>query len=311
MNTFIMRRVLVAVAATTSGMALAQPVVLKDNGPFVTAQGVGANGADISLAQPNAAGDGVTYIGLGVTNTTPPAGPGSGGPFRNGDSFTVPAGEMWTLDRVEFFAFQTQSSNFSTAFAFSGAYVAVYDQNPFTGAAPIYGDYLTNRLRGGAWTGSYRVSGTALTNQTRPIMRVDIDMTWLPALPAGEYYFAVSLLGDPARTGTIQGILVTPNPPDAFGVRYANVAPFNGWFVTPLEWPYRIMGSAMGAGCDDIDFNNNGVFPEDQDVVDFFDVLAGGTCAACNDIDFNNNGVFPEDQDVVDFFNVLAGGECP
>ena len=63
--------------------------------------------------------------------------------------------------------------------------------------------------------------------------------------------------------------------------------------------------------CDDIDFNNNGVFPEDQDVVDFFDVLAGGSCPFCADIDFNNNGVFPEDQDVIDFFNVLAGGACP
>ncbi|HLP85163.1 MAG TPA: hypothetical protein VK157_12510, partial [Phycisphaerales bacterium] len=64
------------------------------------------------------------------------------------------------------------------------------------------------------------------------------------------------------------------------------------------------------AGCDSIDFNNNSVFPEDQDVVDFFSVLAGGTCPTCNDIDFNNNGVFPEDQDVIDFFNVLAGGAC-
>ncbi len=69
--------------------------------------------------------------------------------------------------------------------------------------------------------------------------------------------------------------------------------------------------------CDDIDFNNNGVFPEDQDVLDFFEVLAGGSPATCdlvegcNDIDFNNNEVFPEDQDVVDFFNVLAGGQCP
>ncbi|HLP86220.1 MAG TPA: LamG domain-containing protein [Phycisphaerales bacterium] len=62
--------------------------------------------------------------------------------------------------------------------------------------------------------------------------------------------------------------------------------------------------------CDDIDFNNNGVFPEDQDVIDFFNVLAGADCPACNDIDFNNNSVFPEDQDVIDFFNVLAGGTC-
>ncbi len=67
--------------------------------------------------------------------------------------------------------------------------------------------------------------------------------------------------------------------------------------------------------CNDIDFNNNGVFPEDQDVIDFFTILAGGDCTTtitqCDPIDFNNNGVFPEDQDVVDFFNVLAGGECP
>ncbi|MFN5944405.1 MAG: hypothetical protein ACK46I_04930 [Phycisphaerae bacterium] len=69
-------------------------------------------------------------------------------------------------------------------------------------------------------------------------------------------------------------------------------------------------------GCDDIDFNNNTVFPEDQDVIDFFTVLAGGTpttcdpTAGCNDIDFNNNTVFPEDQDVLDFSTVLAGGSC-
>jgi hypothetical protein len=64
--------------------------------------------------------------------------------------------------------------------------------------------------------------------------------------------------------------------------------------------------------CDSIDFNGNQVFPEDQDVVDFFEVLAGGACPTqtCSDIDFNNNGVFPEDQDVVDFFTVLAGGQC-
>ncbi|HLP83304.1 MAG TPA: hypothetical protein VK157_03055 [Phycisphaerales bacterium] len=75
---------------------------------------------------------------------------------------------------------------------------------------------------------------------------------------------------------------------------------------------YRLVRGS--AGCDSIDFNNNTVFPEDQDVIDFFNVLAGGECSTgntCGDIDFNNNTVFPEDQDVIDFFNVLAGGECP
>ena len=64
--------------------------------------------------------------------------------------------------------------------------------------------------------------------------------------------------------------------------------------------------------CDSIDFNNNGVFPEEEDVTDFFNVLSGGSCSTgdCNDIDFNNNLVFPEEQDVILFFHVLAGGEC-
>ncbi|HLP83156.1 MAG TPA: hypothetical protein VK157_02305 [Phycisphaerales bacterium] len=62
--------------------------------------------------------------------------------------------------------------------------------------------------------------------------------------------------------------------------------------------------------CSSIDFNNNGVFPEDQDVIDFFDVLAGATCATCSSIDFNNDCVFPSDDDVIAYFRVLAGGTC-
>lgn len=64
--------------------------------------------------------------------------------------------------------------------------------------------------------------------------------------------------------------------------------------------------------CDGIDFNRNGVFPENQDVIDFFTTLAGGPCPYVEpcDIDFNNNTVFPEDQDVIDFFATLAGDTC-
>ncbi len=101
-------------------------------------------------------------------------------------------------------------------------------------------------------------------------------------------------------------VAVSVDPATIVGIGNVAVA-FDGAFS----------GSPCTIGCDDIDFNNNGVFPEDQDVVDFFEVLAGGTpgtcdpVEGCNDIDFNNNSVFPEDQDVVDFFNVLAGGNCP
>jgi hypothetical protein len=64
--------------------------------------------------------------------------------------------------------------------------------------------------------------------------------------------------------------------------------------------------------CDGVDFNNNGLFPEDQDLVDLLVVLAGGACssATCNDIDFNNDGLFPSDEDLVAYLRVLAGGSC-
>jgi hypothetical protein len=65
--------------------------------------------------------------------------------------------------------------------------------------------------------------------------------------------------------------------------------------------------------CDSIDFNDDGLFPDDQDLVDFLVVLAGGACSNdpdCNDIDFNNDGLFPDDNDLVAFLRVLAGGRC-
>jgi hypothetical protein len=66
-------------------------------------------------------------------------------------------------------------------------------------------------------------------------------------------------------------------------------------------------------GCDSIDFNADGLFPDDNDLVEFLTVLAGGNCSpgnTCNDIDFNNDGLFPDDNDLVAFLTVLAGGNC-
>jgi hypothetical protein len=67
------------------------------------------------------------------------------------------------------------------------------------------------------------------------------------------------------------------------------------------------------AGCDSVDFNGDGIFPDNQDVVDFINVFSGGMCptGTCNDTDFNNDGVFPDNQDIVDFINVFGGSACP
>jgi choice-of-anchor B domain-containing protein len=66
-------------------------------------------------------------------------------------------------------------------------------------------------------------------------------------------------------------------------------------------------------GCDSIDFNNDGLFPDNLDLQDFVDVFGGGPCSNdpnCNDIDFNNDGLFPDNADIEAMFRVFGGGAC-
>ncbi|HYF13432.1 MAG TPA: hypothetical protein VD971_00005, partial [Phycisphaerales bacterium] len=51
-----------------------------------------------------------------------------------------------------------------------------------------------------------------------------------------------------------------------------------------------------GPACDSIDFNGDGLFPDNQDLQDFLDVFGGGACSTgtCGDLDFNNDGLFPD-----------------
>ncbi|HLP83590.1 MAG TPA: hypothetical protein VK157_04510, partial [Phycisphaerales bacterium] len=118
-------------------------------------------------------------------------------------------------------------------------------------------------------------------------------VTFEPRLPAGRTFANV--------LASVDKVLFTTAQPGYFYV--------SGFFDVAYD---NIAISTPAPACDSIDFNQNEVFPEDQDVIDFFSVLAGAECptGTCNDIDFNNNGVFPEDQDVIDFFTVLAGGNC-
>ncbi|HYF14253.1 MAG TPA: dockerin type I domain-containing protein [Phycisphaerales bacterium] len=69
---------------------------------------------------------------------------------------------------------------------------------------------------------------------------------------------------------------------------------------------------AFGGGCDSIDFNGDGLFPDNQDLEDFFNVFGGGPCSTgtCNDIDFNNDGLFPDNEDLEALIRVFGGGDC-
>ncbi|HEX2837707.1 MAG TPA: serine hydrolase [Phycisphaerales bacterium] len=64
--------------------------------------------------------------------------------------------------------------------------------------------------------------------------------------------------------------------------------------------------------CDDIDFNNDGLFPDTADIDDFLSVFSGGPCSTnnCGDIDFNNDGLFPDTTDIDAYLAVFSGGAC-
>jgi V8-like Glu-specific endopeptidase len=60
--------------------------------------------------------------------------------------------------------------------------------------------------------------------------------------------------------------------------------------------------------CPDLDFNNDGLFPDDTDLLALLAVLGGGECGACDNIDINRDGLFPDDADLLAFLGALAGG---
>ncbi|HLP86056.1 MAG TPA: hypothetical protein VK157_17015, partial [Phycisphaerales bacterium] len=156
------------------------------------------------------------------------------------------------------------------------------------------------------------VTGPALTREvTRHLTRADA-WTWRSGDGLGFWPGELDLVAFDASRMTLRGSFVLDTSQlDAAALLAA------GLLATDSDASDHLLvvtDVAEGTCCDDIDFNNNTVFPEDADVIDFFNVLAGGECSpgnTCNDIDFNNNTVFPEDQDVIDYFTVLAGGTCP
>ena len=71
--------------------------------------------------------------------------------------------------------------------------------------------------------------------------------------------------------------------------------------------------TVVDACCDSIDFNNDGLFPDNLDLQDFLSVFGHGPCTNdpnCGDIDFNNDGLYPDNEDILAIFRVFGGGHC-
>ncbi|MFO0832681.1 MAG: hypothetical protein U0637_12670 [Phycisphaerales bacterium] len=78
---------------------------------------------------------------------------------------------------------------------------------------------------------------------------------------------------------------------------------------TPAQ---AVLSAVAPARCNDIDFNNDGLFPDTRDIDDLLSSFAGGPCdPPCDTIDFNNDGLFPDTLDIEAFLSVFSGGPCP
>lgn len=62
----------------------------------------------------------------------------------------------------------------------------------------------------------------------------------------------------------------------------------------------------------DIDFNNDTLTPDTQDIDAFLAVFGGADCptASCDTIDFNRDAIYPDTDDISDFLAMFGGAPC-
>ncbi|HYF15201.1 MAG TPA: hypothetical protein VD971_09045 [Phycisphaerales bacterium] len=177
-------------------------------------------------------------------------------------------------------------------------------------------------LTPGASPGVLTINGT-YTQAGSGVMEVEIGGEGV-----GTQHDQLSLSGNSTLDGTLR-IIVAPGYVPTLGAQHVIVNHTSGTRtggfanveVVGAEpgvafAPFYLAGSVVigvtSTTCSGIDFNQDGLFPDNQDIEDFLSVFGGGACSTgvCQDIDFNNDGLFPDNQDLQDFFDVFGGGSC-
>ncbi|MBR4135129.1 MAG: fibronectin type III domain-containing protein [Bacteroidales bacterium] len=154
-----------------------QPLRLNlwDQSQMVIYPGGGYDGNDVSCSY-----GGQTILGRNINENSH---------FKVGDDFTLPVAAH--ISTIDFFAYQTGST---TTSSITAAFVSIYDTEPVDSTStPVWTSGTTSCMTSSSWTGIYRTSATALSDTTRPIMRVTTTIDTL--LPAGTYWVTVSMTG--------------------------------------------------------------------------------------------------------------------
>jgi hypothetical protein len=208
-------------------------ITIYDNGPVVTASGVGYNGFDVSQLQAIALGMG-TYGWTASMSV----------PYWVGDDFTVPSGG-WNITGFSSLAYQTGSTSSST---FTDMFIMIYDGAPWAGGNVIFGDGTTNRLTNTGFSGIYRILDNNYTDNNRPIMEnyaafslhLDPETYWViwtyigSTSYGGPFVPPITILGQNTTGNGIQS-----DPAGGW------VSVVDGGTATPQGFPFKLYGDEI------------------------------------------------------------------
>jgi hypothetical protein len=212
----------VIIAGTGGTIPSAPGAVLWDQGQLINDPGGGAGGADRSFIE---SALGFTLFGWGhqVLNDNAMA-----------DDFTIPAGEIWNIDEVITFAYQTGAPTTSTI---TEVRAQIWDGDPMTTGTVIWGDHTNNIMTATTWSNIYRTTETDPTNTQRAIMQqtstIGAILTegtyWIHwqsngSLTSGPWCPPVTILGQAVTGDALQSIAGVFQP--ALNGTQPNGAPF-------------------------------------------------------------------------------------
>lgn len=181
-----------ALAALAAPLTSAQAVVtLFDASNILTGTGNGANGANTSAIAANAGTYGFSANGAAATTAL-------------ADDFTLTSASQVTL--LTFDAYSTSTYPNPPTSPFTGITANIWSAQPGTAGATVL--FTSSTLATTAWTGIYRVTSTALTGATRPVMTLSVSFNNVN-LAAGTYWASYTITGV-ASPGTTGSIFVPP-----------------------------------------------------------------------------------------------------
>ena len=192
-------------------MSMMMGPVLHDQSELVNYPGAGFGGADVSA---------ITGNSFGFTSSV-------SSNIYLADEFAVPPGELWLIDSIELFHYQTGSTTSSTI----NDMRLQISNGALTGTNNIvFGDLTTNRLNKTSFSGIYRIQPPNFTATNRPIMKSSVVTSAL-ALPSGTYWIE-NMAGGTLASGPF-------TPPRTLGTTHiitGNQYQYNGSWIAVVEF---------------------------------------------------------------------------